>query len=243
MMLPRKPLLLAAGLVLALAAVPAATPVSGQTGTVKACKNPLAIGRAKCKAGQLRAALPYLEEAVAQAPASCEAQLALGETCLKLKDFGKARKHLRSAVRVGKGSANAQKANQLLMHLPAQMIAPKTGEGTRMIALALGLLSTDRGADGAPRPTVLDFYASWCEPCKQLKPLIEKARAQYGDKVNFVQINVDDPGNEQVIDQYGVSPIPTLVFLSSNGEVVTYTIGFAGEHQVEGGLKKILAGT
>jgi thioredoxin 1 len=128
------------------------------------------------------------------------------------------------------------------MTLPRTVVAPRTGPETRLIALNLGLVSSDRGEGGAAKPTVLDFYASWCQPCKQLEPIIEKAKSQYGEKVNFMTINVDDPSNEQIIDQYGVSPIPTVVFLSPDGQVVTYSIGFAGEKVLENGLKKILKG-
>src|SRR4030095_9386296 len=128
------------------------------------------------------------------------------------------------------------------MSLPRNVIAPRTGHDTRMIALNLGLLSSDRGDGGPRKPTVLDFYASLFQPCKDPEPLIAKAKSEYGEQVNFVSVNVDDPNNEQIIDLYGVSPIPTVVFLSPNGEVVTYSIGFSGENSINTGLKKILKG-
>lgn len=217
----------------------AGSPTQGQVSSGQKC---LAVGKAKLAAGRYQEAVKSLEEAVKSQPRSCEAQLCLGQAYLKLKNNAKARLHLRTAVRVGQGSANAQKANACLMTLPRTVIAPRTGPETRLIALNLGLVSSDRGEGGAAKPTVLDFYASWCQPCKQLEPIIEKAKSQYGEKVNFMTINVDDPSNEQIIDQYGVSPIPTVVFLSPDGQVVTYSIGFAGEKVLENGLKKILKG-
>lgn len=207
-----------------------------------AAQSPLAVGKAKLALGQYQPAARLLEEAVVREPRSCEAHLCLGQAYLKLKNFVKARQHLRTAIRVGQGSKNAQKANQALMTMPRTVIAPRTGANTRMIALNLGLLSRDRGDGGPSKPTVIDFYASWCQPCKQLEPLIEKAKSEYGEQVNFLTVNVDDPNNEQIIDQYGVSPIPTLVFLGPDGEVVTYSIGFSGEQSLNSGLKKILKG-
>jgi len=217
-------------------------PQSLAAGPATSLPPPLAAGKAKLAHGQYQPAVSLLEEAVKREPRSCEAHLCLGQAYLKLKNFAKARQHLRTAIRVGQGSANAQKANQCLMSLPRTVIAPRTGGNTRMIALNLGLLSTDRGDGGPSKPTVLDFYASWCQPCKQLEPLIAKAKSEYGEQVNFVSVNVDDPNNEQIVDQYGVSPIPTLVFLSPDGEVVTYSIGFSGENSINTGLKKILKG-
>ncbi len=231
-----------ASLILGLLLGQALPPQSMAADAVAAGKPPLAVGKAKLAQGQYHPAVKLHEEAVKREPRSCEAHLCLGQAYLKLKNFTKARLHLRTAIRVGQGSTNAQKANQALMSLPRTVIAPRTGQDTRMIALNLGLLSRDRGDGGPSKPTVLDFYASWCQPCKQLEPLIEKAKSQYGEQVNFVSVNVDDPNNEQIIDQYGVSPIPTIVFLGSDGEVVTYSIGFSGEQSINTGLKKILKG-
>lgn len=204
-------------------------------------KSSLAAGKQQLSSKQYFSAVKSLESAVKLQPQSCEAHLCLGQAYLKLKDYLKARTQLRAAIRVGKGSANAEKANTCLMQLPKRLLAPRTGFDTRMISRALGIVSLERGSGEEAKPTVLDFYASWCQPCKQLHPLLEQAKSQYGDRINFMSINVDDPNNDQVVDQFGVSPIPTIVFLNPEGEVVTYSIGFSGEQGLDTGLKKILA--
>lgn len=214
---------------------------SDAANSTQPCKSSLSIGKQKLSQGQYQTAVKYLEGAVKDAPASCEAHLCLGQAYLKLKDYLKARAHLRTAIRLAKGSPNAQKANTCLMQLPKHLLAPRTGADTRMISLGLGIISQERGFGEESKPTVLNFYASWCQPCKQLSPFFEQAKSEYGDRVNFMSINVDDPNNEQVVDQYGVSPIPTIVFLSPEGEVVSYSIGFSGEQGLNTGLKKILA--
>lgn len=210
------------------------TPVQAKT------SNHLAQGKACLAKGQYGQAVQLLECAVKQQPASCEGHLLLGQAYCKVKNYLKARDHLRAAIRIGKGSPNAQKANMALMTLPKNLLKPRTGSETRMIASMLGL-SRDRGEGGSTKPMVIDFYASWCAPCKQLTPIMEKAKAQYGDKVSFMHVDVDDPNNERLVDQYEVSPIPTLIFLNPEGEVVNYSIGFSGDTTIDESIKKILA--
>jgi thioredoxin 1 len=212
-------------------------------GVAASTPSALTIGKGKLAKGDYANAVKSLEAAVKAEPTSCEAHFCLGQSYAKLKNYLKAREHYRAAIKVGKGSPAAIKANTAMMTLPKNLLAPKTGPDTRYIARNLGVLSRDRGLEGEGKPTVIDFYATWCQPCKQLEPLIEKAKTEYGEKVNFMSINVDDPNNEALIEQYGVSPIPTLVFLSPEGEVVTYSIGYSGENGVTTGLKKILSST
>jgi thioredoxin-like negative regulator of GroEL len=182
-------------------------------------------------------ALAPLEAAVQANPESADAQLALGLALSQARSYEKARQHLRLALRLGKGAGVAQKANLALMALPKGMQAPKTGAKTRLIASMLGLGRT-RG--GEAKPTVIDFYANWAQPCKQLDGAISKAKSTYGDKVTFITVNVDDPNSQTIMDQYDVSPIPTMVFLNPEGEVVTYSVGYSGDGQVNAGIKKIL---
>ncbi len=203
--------------------------------------SPLEAGKAKLAQGQCAQAVKLLEQAVKAQPNSCEAHLCLGKAYVKTKNLISARTQFRAAIRTGKGSANAQQANKLLMAMPQNMVCPKTGAATRLLAANLGLLMRQRGVAGtSAMPAVLDFYASWCEPCKQLKPIFDKAKTQYGDKIQFMSINVDDPSNEQLMDQYEVSPIPTTIFINKDGEVVSYSLGFSGDRPINDGISKIL---
>lgn len=196
-------------------------------------------GKACASRGDLKNAITHFQIAVKENPNSCEAHLLLGQSYCKVKQYVKAKDELRRAIRLGKGNKNAQMANQSLMQLPKNILSPKTGSDTRMIASMLGL-SRVRGADGETKPTVIDFYASWCQPCKQTNTALDKLKESYGDRVSFMRVDVDDPDNERIIDQYEVSPIPTLVFLNTEGEVVSFTIGFSGEKGIDDGIKKIL---
>ncbi len=185
------------------------------------------------------AAIKDLEAKVAANPKNAEAHLLLGQAYLKSKNNLKAREHFRLAVRLGHGSPSAQKANLALMSMPSQMIKPKTGPQTRMIAAMLGLGRT-RGLGGAALPTVIDFYADWCQPCKQLDTALTKVKSTYGERVSFMRVDVDDPNSQPLMDQYDVSPIPTIVFLNPDGEVASYSIGFTSESNISSSINKIL---
>lgn len=200
----------------------------------------LAEGKACLTKGQTQNAIKHFQIAVKENPNSCEAHYFLGQSYCKVKEFVKAKDSYRKAIRLGKGNKNAQLANQAMMQLPKNILSPKTGAETRMIASILGL-SRVRSASGESRPTVIDFYASWCQPCKQTNTALDKLKESYGDRVSFMRVDVDDPNNDRIIDQYEVSPIPTLVFLNPEGEVVTFTIGFSGDKGIDDNIKKILS--
>lgn len=75
------------------------------------------------------------------------------------------------------------------------------------------------------RPKVLEFYANWCEPCKQMRPTIDALKERYGNMIEWVSCDVDDPANSALANQYEICPIPALVFLNSRQEVVSYAVG------------------
>ncbi len=73
------------------------------------------------------------------------------------------------------------------------------------------------------KPTVIDFYADWCGPCRQIAPLFDQLESEYGEKVMFKRVNVDV--SEQLAAQYDVVSIPTFVFLDAEGNLVNKVIG------------------
>lgn len=83
---------------------------------------------------------------------------------------------------------------------------------------------------------VLDFYADWCQPCKNLAPILDKVSNNY-EHVVIGKCNVDD--NDELIDKYKIKNIPTLIFIK-DGEVIDKLTGSKTSEQINEKFKQIV---
>lgn len=70
---------------------------------------------------------------------------------------------------------------------------------------------------------VIDFFATWCGPCKAMAPAMEQMQEKYGDKIIIRKIDVDE--EQSLAQQYQIESIPTLVVISPSGEVLDKVVG------------------
>lgn len=73
-------------------------------------------------------------------------------------------------------------------------------------------------------PMVVDFSATWCPPCQELKPIFEQLKDEYTGSVDFVSVDVDSV--PQLAQKYDIHNIPALIYVARDGKELYRTIGF-----------------
>lgn len=80
------------------------------------------------------------------------------------------------------------------------------------------------------KPTLVDFFATWCGPCRVQGPIIEEVKNKVGDKANILKVDIDQ--NQALAARYNVQSVPTLI-LFKNGEAVWRAVGVHQAGQLE----------
>ena len=89
----------------------------------------------------------------------------------------------------------------------------------------------------ADTPVIVDFWAEWCAPCRQISPIISQLAEQYADQIKVVKMNIDE--SPQTPGKYGVRAIPTVLAFQG-GQVVEQLQGARPKAAFEEMIKKLL---
>ena len=87
-------------------------------------------------------------------------------------------------------------------------------------------------------PVVVDFWASWCGPCKMIAPLLEDAAKKYAGQLIIAKIDIDE--DSEVAESLGIQSIPTLLYVR-NGEIVDRTVGSMSAADLDKKIQEFLA--
>ena len=86
-------------------------------------------------------------------------------------------------------------------------------------------IATNTNFDGlleSEKLVIVDFWATWCGPCRMLSPLLDEVEEEMADRITVVKVNVDDA--DEIAMRYRIMSIPTLIFFK-NGQMVDRTVG------------------
>jgi thioredoxin 1 len=90
---------------------------------------------------------------------------------------------------------------------------------------------------GSNKPVLVDFWASWCGPCKMIAPSLEELSDEMASTITIAKINIDD--NQMTPTKFGVRGIPTMMIFK-DGKVVSTQVGAMAKSRIDGWIKEVV---
>lgn len=103
--------------------------------------------------------------------------------------------------------------------------------------LELNASNWDKEVLQSPVPVLVDFWSTWCGPCRMIAPYIEALADQYAGKIKVGKVDVDD--NQDLASRYGITSIPQ-VYVFKNGQVVDHLVGAMPKKSYEDAIERAL---
>lgn len=95
--------------------------------------------------------------------------------------------------------------------------------------IELNVENIERELKNISKPVIVDFFASWCGPCKMLSPVLEKVSEKLGDSLEVIKIDIDK--HPDLANKYEIMSVPTLLFFFG-GELIRRETGFMPEEKI-----------
>ncbi len=107
-----------------------------------------------------------------------------------------------------------------------------------LILKSFGNLSMDPEiAFANKKPTYLEFYAEWCEICKEMAPEVSQLKKEFDNEINFVFLNVDNPKWDKFVKRFNVNGIPQINIIDSNSNLLVTLTGLQEDNNLKESIK------
>ncbi len=109
--------------------------------------------------------------------------------------------------------------------------APSTEQSAEVDSVQADSVAIQDMNDSKDKIVVLDFFATWCGPCKAMAPTMEKMEKKYAGKIVFRKVDVDQ--EPELAAQYNIRGVPTIVVLSPGGKILDSMVGAQTEDELD----------
>ena len=106
-----------------------------------------------------------------------------------------------------------------------------------MLVIELNKENFEKEVNNSPMPVLIDFWASWCGPCKMMLPIVEEISEEFAGKITVAKVDVD--GSPSTAAKFGIRNIPTILFFK-DGKVADKQVGAVPKNSLVEKINKLL---